>query len=523
MDKGNFKITLVVIIMLLTLSQLALAAPLVSSAVIPVAEVSSPPLVTSNIPPPGSPSVESPPLSPSQVAVVAPTAVEVIAPVPEAPTSLPPGVPESTPAVVTANSQVLASPPPVIPEGVPAVVSATSSGPTTPPPGIPVGVPAVVSATSSGPTTPPPGVPDTSPSVVSAEAVPPPLGVGPPPAEAAQFQSWLQTNEQPVRPPQQVTVIKPILPPIIHNVPPPPLRKRMVTSITIRQGCNAPLVSSPPISYKRSQEIMLRSAPSSPPPSPDAVAAFNGMLAQHMPLTPKQVVQLRQLIDKSQRAASIPATIPPKPVSSTLIINLSPGATPPAIRIAQGYVSSLVFVDSGGSPWPIAGFEVGDPKTTTIQWDGKSNIIFMQAISPYSQGNLVIRLVGLLTPITLEIVSGQRVVDYRTDIHVPGIGPNSKDFSIGTSLPLSANQFLLSVLDGVAPPGSRELVVKGGEGQVWLVGDTMYLRTRLTLLSPGWVGKMTSPDGMFAYELQRTSSVLVSQYGNPVELKVEGY
>jgi intracellular multiplication protein IcmK len=51
----------------------------------------------------------------------------------------------------------------------------------------------------------------------------------------------------------------------------------------------------------------------------------------------------------------------------------------------------------------------------------------------------------------------------------------------------------------------------------------MYLRTRLTLLSPGWVGRMVSPDGMMAYELQKTSSVLVSQYGNPMTLKIEGF
>ena len=34
---------------------------------------------------------------------------------------------------------------------------------------------------------------------------------------------------------------------------------------------------------------------------------------------------------------------------------------------------------------------------------------------------------------------------------------------------------------------------------------------------------MVSPDGMIAYEIQKTSSVLVSQYGNPIELKIEGF
>jgi intracellular multiplication protein IcmK len=282
------------------------------------------------------------------------------------------------------------------------------------------------------------------------------------------------------------------------------------------------LVISPPMSYHESQEAMLNSVPS-PATSPEVDTAFNMLMQQNMPLTPQQVIRLRQLIDQSQRAASTPATVPPKPVSTTIMMNLAPGTTPPAIRLAQGYVTSLVFVDSTGAPWPIAAYDVGDPKTTTIQWDGKSNVLLIQAISPYGDSDLVIRLAGLMTPLTLELVSGQRVVDFRTDIHVSGIGPNAKDLPTGTALPGSANQLLLGVLDGVAPAGSKLLAVSGGDCQAWIFADKMYLRTRLTVLSPGWVGRMVSPDGMFAYEIQKTSTVLVSQYGEPIELKIEGF
>ena len=269
---------------------------------------------------------------------------------------------------------------------------------------------------------------------------------------------------------------------------------------------------------------MLNSVPSSNiPPIPDSNEAFDLMMQKNMPLTPKQIVQLRQEIDISQRVASTPPVIPPKPVSTTLIVNLAPGTTPPAIRLAQGYVSSLVFVDSTGAPWPIAAYDIGNPKNVNIQWDGKSNILLMQAVSPYMSGNMVIRLTGLSTPVTLELVSGQRVVDYRVDIHVAGIGPNTKELPLGSNLPESANQLLLSILEGVAPSGSRLLTVKGGDCQAWLLNNRMYLRTRFTVLSPGWIGKMTSPDGMQAYEMQQASLVLVSRYGEPIELKIEGF
>lgn len=315
-------------------------------------------------------------------------------------------------------------------------------------------------------------------------------------ASANQYQQWLAANRN-----QQ-----PLPPRVRTNETPPP----------------AP-PGYRPLTYEESQQAMLNTLPQPRNrPSQDANVAFNAMLQQNMPLSPQQVVQLRQQIDLAQRAAATPPLIPPKPVSSTLMVSLAPGTTPPVIRLAQGYVTSLVFVDSASQPWPIAAFDIGNPKAVNMQWDGKSNILLIQAITPYTSGDIVIRLVGNNTPITLELVSGQRVVDYRVDVHVSGIGPNTKEVPVGTGLPNNANQLLLGVLDGVAPSGSRTLTVHGADAQAWLVGSKLYLRTRFTLLSPGWVGTMESPDGMHAYELPKTSSVLISRYGEPAELKIEG-
>lgn len=310
---------------------------------------------------------------------------------------------------------------------------------------------------------------------------------------AAQFHQWLATMKTQKR---QAQLTRPVSPP-----PPPPL------------------------TYEQGQQVMLDTLPKNPvPASEEANAAFEAMMQQNMPMTPEQIVKMRQRIDISQRASSVTPNIPPKSVSSTIMVNLAPGATPPAVRLAQGYVSSLVFVDSTGTPWPIASFDIGNPKSVNMQWDGKSNILLIQSVNPYIAGDIVVRLVGLATPITLELVSGQRVVDYRVDIHVSGIGPNTKELPIGTDLPNSANQVLLEVLDGIGPAGSKQLNITGASNtQAWMLGEKIYLRTRLTLLSPGWVGKMVSPDGMIAYEVPKTSSILVSRYGEPVQLRIEGF
>jgi len=296
-----------------------------------------------------------------------------------------------------------------------------------------------------------------------------------------------------------------------------------VTTTTTTQKTNPPPPPPPPLIKPDDPHVLMRGMPASRPVSPEANAAFNMMLQQNLPMTPEQIVQLKQQMDLAQRASSIPATIPPKPVSSTLMINLAPGVAPPAVRLAQGYVTSLVFVDSSGAPWPIASFNIGNPKAINMQWDGKSNVLMMQAMLPYNHGDIVVQLQKLPTPITLELVTGQPVVDYRIDVHVPGFGPNTQELPVGTPLPSPANQLLLGVLDGVAPAGSRELVVRGADAGAWLLNEKLYLRTRFTLLSPGWMGKMVSPDGMNAYELPKTSSILVSRYGEPVELKIEGF
>lgn len=373
--------------------------------------------------------------------------------------------------------------------------------------------PSVSSAEAQSPPPPPSSV-----SSAEVQPVPPP----PPPMASertpppAQFNAWLKNNGYLEETTTTTTT----------TTEPPRDGQTIYYSQSMTNKPSRPHFQPTVLSFEEGQKAMLESAPKGKfKPDADSTAAFNALLKQNMPLAPSQVVELHQQIDIAQRAAAIPPNIPPKPVSSTLMINLAPGTTPPAVRLSQGYVSSLVFVDSTGSPWPIAAFDIGNPKAVNIQWDGKSNILLIQAVSPYSDGDIVVRLVGLPTPVTLELVSGQRVVDYRVDIHVSGIGPNTKDLPMGTQLPGSANQLLLGVLDGIAPAGSKPLTVAGGGGEceAWLLGQKMYLRTRMTVLSPGWMGKMVSPDGMQAYELSKTSSVLVSRFGEPAELKIEGF
>jgi len=250
--------------------------------------------------------------------------------------------------------------------------------------------------------------------------------------------------------------------------------------------------------------------------------AFAGVTQQVFPLTPAQIGQLKQRQKQQVFAEESPVGTPPKPTATSQFVNLSPGAVPPVIRLSQGFVSSLVFLDSTGSPWPISAYDLGDPTAFNIQWDKMSNTLMIQSNKLYTYGNLAVKLKGLNTPVMLTLIPGQKAVDYRVDLRVQGYGPNATNLPLDEGLPPSVNNVLLHVLEGVPPAGSIRLTVSGGDARAWVVHEKMYVRTNLTVLSPGWIGSMTSADGMHAYEMQKAPVLLVSWHGKVMQLKVEG-
>lgn len=250
--------------------------------------------------------------------------------------------------------------------------------------------------------------------------------------------------------------------------------------------------------------------------------AFVGVKDQLFPLDAENLKTLKEEYHNNEFAKAAEPGTPPKPTATSQFVNLSPGSTPPVIRLSQGFVSSLVFLDSTGAPWPISAYDLGDPTSFNIQWDKTSNTLMIQSKKLYTYGNLAVRLEGLNTPVMLTLIPGQKAVDYRVDLRIQGLGPNATNLPMEEGLPPSANDVLLHVLEGVPPTGSRRLVVSGGDARAWLLDTKMYVRTNLTILSPGWVSSMTSADGMHAYEMQKSPILLVSWHGKVMQLKIEG-
>ncbi len=256
-------------------------------------------------------------------------------------------------------------------------------------------------------------------------------------------------------------------------------------------------------------------------PTSNQQQAFQNVAEQSLPMTPDQIIFLKKRLQETQLAKSTSATFPPKPTVSTQTVNLSPGATPPVVRLQQGFVTSVVFVDNTGADWPIDSYDLGNSKAFNIQVASGSNAMMIQAIDMYTYGNLAVNLKGLSTPVMLTLVPGGQAVDYRLDLRIQDSGPNAQ-ISNTNQIASPVSSELLSVLDGIPPADSQVLQVSDSQSQAWLLGDKMYLRTHLTVLSPGWDSVVTSPDGMKAYEMDKSPMVLVSKFGQPVQLTIEG-
>lgn len=258
------------------------------------------------------------------------------------------------------------------------------------------------------------------------------------------------------------------------------------------------------------------------PMAPDVDKVMSDMFG----LSPEQIRELRKQSTLRQKAASEYPGGMPKAVTSRITASTAPGSTPPVVRLFPGFATSLVVTDSSGSPWPIENFSVGHKDLFEVKRLDRSSpegsALSIVPLGYYAQSNIILYLKGLSTPISVSFVSGQKEVDFRTELSVQGMGPNAQIAAAG--LPSSTNSQLLSLLEGVAPANAKVLKTGTSEAQAWMTAEgKMFVRTKLPLISPAWIGSVRSVDGMTAYEMQPTSSLLVMREGRITTLSVEGW
>ena len=243
--------------------------------------------------------------------------------------------------------------------------------------------------------------------------------------------------------------------------------------------------------------------------------AYDAALTGLFPLRPEDIRRLLKEYDETRRAVEEPVQGIPTPRVNVTTVSLDPGVPPLELKTATGHITSLNILDVTGAPWPVQDISwAGDFEI--IEPEEGGHIIRITPMAHSAYGNMSIRLLTLKTPITIMLKTSRDEVQYRVDARIPEYGPFAKTPLIDSGNKLVAgNALLMSILDGTPPELAERLDVSGVDGRTsaYKINNKTYVRTPLTLLSPGWDQSVSSADGMKVYSLNDTPVVLLSDRG----------
>lgn len=243
--------------------------------------------------------------------------------------------------------------------------------------------------------------------------------------------------------------------------------------------------------------------------------AFDAAITGLFPMRPNEIKEVLRQYDTTTRAVEEPVYGMPTPKITVETISLDPSAAPMTLKTATGHITTLSLLDATGAPWPIQDIGwAGDFEVIEPEEGGHVIRITPMAIAAY--GNMSIRLLELKTPVTIMLTTSKDEVQYRVDARIGEMGPQSVPQIIeGGSEVTAGNDTIMSILDGTPPNGAARLSVGGVDGRTtaYKLNNLTYVRTPLTLLSPGWQQSVTSADGMNVYALNETPVLLLSDRG----------
>lgn len=253
--------------------------------------------------------------------------------------------------------------------------------------------------------------------------------------------------------------------------------------------------------------------------------AFDSALNGMMPLTPSQI---RMMLDKyrvTREASEERIGGVPTPEITVQTISMEPGTAPPVIKLSPGHVTSLTMLDMTGQPWPVQDVSWGGNFEIISPNEG-GHVIRISPMGAHEVGNMSVQMIGLKTPVTFMLQTQLEVVQYRFDAMIPEYGPMAKPPLIENGAPTleaGSDKTLMRILDGTPPAGAKKMMVSGVDGRtsVYTVGGITYLRTPLTLLSPGWDASVKSADGMTVYAVHHSPVMLLSDRGRMVRAVVQ--
>lgn len=230
--------------------------------------------------------------------------------------------------------------------------------------------------------------------------------------------------------------------------------------------------------------------------------------------TPDELRQIKKLWDDMRKVQEKPAGDQPKPVISMMNLDLSPGKTPPLVRISNQTGVILTFMDANGTKWPVeraVNLSDGEIEAEEKPAIENQNSVYAKAKKSGGFGNVAIFLKGFDVPVVITLLAGQKDVDYRVDFRVPAvIGGNSV-----SALPRQEfDDRLVPAIMGITPPGCKKAEVSDLSVMAWKCGNETVVRANGVLLSPATIDgkRVTGQGGINAWVVPSTP-VVTMMYG----------
>ncbi|MDE2343647.1 MAG: hypothetical protein KGL63_09720 [Betaproteobacteria bacterium] len=272
-----------------------------------------------------------------------------------------------------------------------------------------------------------------------------------------------------------------------------------------------------------------RPAPPLPPGVTGANFAAAAAAAAPTLMPPSEITHYKQMLDAVARAKAATVGPPPKAGNRSIMMSLVPGAPAPMIHLYPGNATAITFADETGAPWPVTSAYVDKSKYTIdndISGKGAStNIVVISANQAHAEANnLVVTLKGLPVPLTFNLTTGGRKVDFGVNVTVARLGPNAQAAAVPVSSLAPTNDAVLqSFVDGVPPGNAQALTTSSPAVQAWSLNGTYYVRTRMTLIGTNTDNSsdqnttthiQNSVYGVHVYEIAPTPAVLASSDGH---------
>lgn len=260
-------------------------------------------------------------------------------------------------------------------------------------------------------------------------------------------------------------------------------------------------------------------------PDPD----FQNGLNEIGPLTPSQIKQLRRYRDDTERAQAAQPRFQPKPVYSDLPVSLrpKPGEAPQMARLYPNFQTNILFYDDYGNPLSVMDVTAPPAEQFTVTWskdqEHSTNSIRVSPVTMYANGSISVQLQGVPAPVSLLLASGQREVDIDATVRVRGIGRPQVVAGVGVPIPRDVDPEMLALLTGVPPISAKSLRSSNSSVQAWRIGQSFYVKTSFTLLSPAATAIQRGSDGSAVYKIQPTPVLIALTGGETVNITLSGY